>query len=105
MTRRRTLTAIGRLGELALVETGLSQAPESTTITRRNIAGKPRLDPADLVCDRRSHHAAGIEAGILQKEYSASLLTHAGHGSFRHVRRYGRGHLPTDYNKTRPGAV
>src|SRR6266481_9419827 len=69
------------------------------------MAGKPRLDPTDLVCDRRSHHAAGIEARILQKKYSASLLTHAGHGFFRHVRRYGRVHLATDYKQRASGSL
>src|SRR5713226_4920731 len=100
-----TLTASGSRRELPPVETGLAPSPDSTTIARRNISGKPRLDPADLVCHRRSHRAAGIKAGILQEQNSVSLLAHASHGFFRHVRRYGRVHLATDYKERAPGSL
>src|SRR5712691_2275925 len=72
-------------------------------IARRNIAGKPCLDPTDLVCDRRSHHAAGIEIRILQKKDSAALLAHAGHGFSRHFCWYGSVRLATDHEEWAAG--
>src|SRR6266852_7952351 len=74
-------------------------------IARRNIAGKPCLDPTDLVCDRRSHHAAGIEIRILQKKDSASLLAHAGHGFARHLCRYGRVRFAADHEEWAMGRL
>src|SRR5713101_5380478 len=74
-------------------------------IARRNIAGKPCLDPTNLVCDRRSHHAAGIEIRILQKKDSASLPAHAGHGFARHFCRYGRVRLTADHEERAVGRL
>src|ERR1700693_4594114 len=69
------------------------------------MARKPCLDPTDLVCDRRSHHAAGIEIRILQKKDSASLLAHSGHGFSRHFSRYGPVRLATDHEKWAVGRL
>src|SRR5260370_2361249 len=74
-------------------------------MARRNISGKPRLDPADLVCHRRSRRAAGIKAGILQEQNSVTSLAHAGHGFSRHFRRYRKVHLATDYKQRTPGSL
>ena len=100
-----TPTAIGKLKELAPVETGLAASVESKTIARRNVSGKPRLDPAELVCHRRSHRAAGIEIRILQKKDSVSLLAHAGHGFFRDFRRYGKVGLAADHEERAVGRL
>src|SRR6266849_6448256 len=74
-------------------------------IARRNIAGKPCLDPTDLVCDRRAHHATGIAIRILQKKDSVSLLAHAGHSSSRHFCWDGRVRLATNYQQWAVGRL
>src|SRR6202163_1180215 len=100
-----TLTKSGSRRELPPVETGLAPSPESTTIARRNIAGKSCLDPTDLVGDRRSHHAAGIQIWILQKKDSASVVAHAGHGFPRHFCRCGRVRLAADHEEWAVGRL
>src|SRR5271157_3985189 len=102
---RLTPTATGSWRHLPTVETGLPPSPESRTVARGNMAGKPGLDPTELVCDRRSHHAASIKIRILQKKDSVPLLAHAGHGFSRHFRRYSNVRLATDHEERAVGSL